>query len=267
LHKTSRLICFFLAVSVICAAADEPIPLFQQAQKILEEEPAHRNIGKAISLLKRATAEWQTASSKAPEYVAALDYLAVALMVQLREDAAAQDEDKLADFGEWIKRAGPYTKRALEICESNPAIEPEVRALALELEAQVEGQQGAGATLWARAAKIRAERVAGLNTKNVALGPVVEATEENVTAPLATSVIRPEYTRIALLAQYAGQVSLKAVVGIDGKAHNVELVQGLGFGLDEQAAKALLQSRFRQGKKNGRPISMAVNVGVTFRLN
>jgi hypothetical protein len=251
----------------MCAAADEPAALFQQAQQIMEKDPADRDVNKAISLLKRATAQWQAASSKAPEYVAALDYLAVSLMVQLRENAAEQGEDKLADFKDWIKRAAPYTKRALEICESNPAIEPDVLAQALELEAQLEGQQGAGAALWERAAKIRTQRVAALNTPDLAIGPVVKATEANITGPRSTFVPRPSYTRLALLAQYTGLVSLTAVVGVDGKPHNIELVRGLGFGLDEQAAKALLLSRFEPGKKDGQPVATAVDLEVKFQLN
>jgi hypothetical protein len=252
---------------LLCAAAEEPKALFQQAIQIMEKDPANRDINKAISLLKHATAAWQEASSTDPNYVAALDYLAVSLMVQLRENAAAQDENKLADFGEWIKRAGPYTKRALEISESNPATDPEELALALELQAQLEGQQGRGAALWDRAAKIRAQRVAALSPANPAIGDVVKSTEPNVIGPRSISIPRPAYTRVALLAQYTGVVQLKAVVGLDGKAHNIELVRGLGFGLDEQAAKALLLSRFEPGQKDGQPVPTGVDLDVKFQLN
>jgi hypothetical protein len=265
-HKTIRLISSFLAIIMLGAPADEPKALFQQAIQIMERDPANRDINKAISLLKHATATWQAASSKDPDYVAALDYLAVSLMVQLRENAAEQ-ENKLADFGEWIKRAAPYTKRALEISESNPATDPDVLALALELQAQLEGQQGRGATLWDRAAKIRTQRVAALSPPDSAIGPVVKSTEANVTGPRSISIPKPTYTRIALLAQYTGVVSLKAVVGLDGKAHNIELVRGLGFGLDEQAAKALLSSRFEPGKKDGQPVPTGVDLEVKFQLN
>jgi hypothetical protein len=254
-------------LSLFCAAADEPIALFQQAQQILERDPANRDVSKAVSLLKRATAQWQASSSTAPEYVAALDYLAVALMVQLRESAAEQDENKLADFKDWIKRAAPYTKRALEICESNPSIEPETLALALELEAQLEGQQGNGAALWDRATKIRAQRVAALNPAGLVLGPVFKASDPNTTAPRTTFIPKPAYTRIALLAQYTGVVLLRAVAGVDGKSHNIELIRGLGFGLDEQAAQALLATRFEPGKKDGQPASMLVETDVNFQLN
>jgi TonB-like protein len=266
-YKTTRLICSFLAISVLCAAADEPKALFQQAQQIMEKDPADRDVNKAISLLKHATAAWQAASSKDPDYVAALDYLAVSLMVQLRENAAEQDENKLADFGEWIKRAAPYTKRALEISESNPAIDPDVLALALELQAQLEGQQGRGAALWDRAAKIRTQRVAALSPADPAISPIVRAGDANAIGPRSISIPKPTYTRIGLLAQYTGVVQLKAVVGLDGKAHNIELVRGLGFGLDEQAAKALLLSRFEPGQKDGQPVPTGVDLEVKFQLN
>ena len=232
----------------------------------MEQPASPKDINKGVALLKRATAQWQAASSKAPEYVDALDYLAVSLMVQLREDAADKDETKLADYGEWIKRAGPYTKRALEICEADPAAVPERMALALELEAQLEGQQGAGAALWARAAKIREQRVAALNTPELALGPIVNAKEPNTVGPHYTFEPYPAYTRIAQLADYTGVVLLKVVVGVDGKAHNIELARGLGFGLDEQAAKTTLAARFRPGTKDGKPVSTAVDLEVKFQL-
>jgi hypothetical protein len=54
---------------------------------------------------------------------------------------------------------------------------------------------------------------------------------------------------------------------VDGKPHNIELVRGLGFGLDEQAAKALLLSRFEPGKKDGQPVATAVDLEVKFQLN
>jgi len=261
-------LCFcLLANSAFCAEPDAPSTLFQQAQKMMEQDPSDKQIDKAISLLKRATGMWQSASSKAPEYIEALDYLAIALMVQLREDAAEQEERRLADFREWIKRAGPYTKRALELCDANPAVEPEVLAMALELEAQLEGQQGAGATLWERAAKIRAERVAAISPPDPTIGTIFRRNEEHATGPTAVSLPRPTYTRIALLAKYTGLVSLKAVVGVDGKAHNIELAHGLGFGLDEQGAKALLLAQFHPAKKDGEPIPMAVELDVTFQLN
>ncbi|HMF78304.1 MAG TPA: energy transducer TonB [Bryobacteraceae bacterium] len=256
----------FLAASIVYARADDPATLFQQARQTLEA-PSGGDVDKAVSLLKRAAAGWQAASSNAPHYAAALDYLAVALMVQLREDAAAREDNSLADFREWIKRAGPYTKRALEIAESNPAVKQEDLALALELEAQLRGQQGSGAALWDRAAKIRAERVAALNPVDLALGPLVKTTEENTTEPHGISIVKPDYTRIAALAQYAGRVALKTTIGVDGKARDIQLLRGLGFGLDEQAAKALLQSKFQPGQKSGQPVSMSTEVQVEFRLN
>jgi TonB family protein len=261
-----RLLLALLAVNLLFAAPDDPTTLFQQAQRIMEQPASGKDINKAISMLKRATAAWQAASSKAPDYVDALDYLAVSLMVQLRENAAEQDDAKLADFGEWIKRATPYTKRALEICEADPAVVPERLALALELQAQLQGQQGAGAALWERAAKIRAQRVAALNTTGLALGPILKANEPNTIGPRYTFEPYPAYTRIAQLAQYTGVVLLKVVIGVDGKAHNIELTRGLGFGLDEQAAKATLGAKFAPGKKNDEPISTEVDLEVKFQL-
>jgi TonB family protein len=55
----------------------------------------------------------------------------------------------------------------------------------------------------------------------------------------------PEYTPQASRAKLEGTVVLKVLIGTDGNATNIEIVKGIGLGLDEEAVKAVQTWRFR----------------------
>jgi periplasmic protein TonB len=78
--------------------------------------------------------------------------------------------------------------------------------------------------------------------------------------------IEPEYSEEARKARYQGNVLLAFDVDVDGKPHNIRVVQPLGLGLDERAIEAVMQWRFKPGIRNGRPVRSPVSVEVSFRL-
>ena len=84
--------------------------------------------------------------------------------------------------------------------------------------------------------------------------------------PVLVSQILPEYSEDARRARLQGRVILDTIVLEDGSVKVVRVIQGVGFGLDEQAIAAVLQWRFRPGRVNGRPAPMAMNVEVNFNL-
>src|SRR5579862_983640 len=45
--------------------------------------------------------------------------------------------------------------------------------------------------------------------------------------------VRPQYTQAAWNAHYEGEVKVNLVVGTDGTAHNIEIVNSPGYGLDQ----------------------------------
>jgi protein TonB len=75
------------------------------------------------------------------------------------------------------------------------------------------------------------------------------------------------YTAEAKAARIEGMVLLQAVIGEDGNVLSVEVIRGVGYGLDEAAANAVrTQWKFRAGTKDGQPVKVRVNVEITFRL-
>src|SRR5690348_13182569 len=76
----------------------------------------------------------------------------------------------------------------------------------------------------------------------------------------------PEYSPEARQAKLQGTVILSIVVGSDGRAHDLKVDRSLGMGLDERAIEAVRQWRFDPAKKDGKPVSVAVEVEVSFRL-
>ena len=78
--------------------------------------------------------------------------------------------------------------------------------------------------------------------------------------------VEPEYTVEARLAKYWGTVVLWLEVGSDGLAHNIQVIKGLGFGLDQNAIAAISEWRFQPASKDGAPQAVIANVEVNFRL-
>jgi TonB family protein len=63
-----------------------------------------------------------------------------------------------------------------------------------------------------------------------------------------------------------GIVTIAARVGADGHVTAPRVVNGLGFGLDQNALVALRQWQFRPGTRDGRPIEMAAEIDIEFNL-
>ena len=52
----------------------------------------------------------------------------------------------------------------------------------------------------------------------------------------------------------------------DGRAHNIQVRQSLGLGLDQRAIQAIQQWQFEPGRKDGAPVKVTATVEVNFRL-
>ena len=87
-----------------------------------------------------------------------------------------------------------------------------------------------------------------------------------VSAPRLIYKPEPEYSPEARQAKYQGAVILTLVVGADGTPRDLRVARSLGMGLDEKALEAVKQWRFEPARKNGKPVPVAVDVEVNFRL-
>jgi TonB family protein len=61
-------------------------------------------------------------------------------------------------------------------------------------------------------------------------------------------------------------VSLEVLFASDGQIHVIRVVQGLGYGLDEQAVKAAEQIKFKPALREGQPIDSRAQVHIIFEL-
>ena len=87
-----------------------------------------------------------------------------------------------------------------------------------------------------------------------------------VTAPKPTRRPAPEYSSEARSAGIQGSVLLELVVDERGLPTQIRVLRPLGYGLDEQAIKATKQWRFEPGLKDGKPVKVAANMEINFRL-
>jgi TonB family protein len=76
----------------------------------------------------------------------------------------------------------------------------------------------------------------------------------------------PGYTKEALEAKLQGNVILSFLVGKDGAPSGIQVVRGLGMGLDEKAVECLKLWRWKPATRYGEPVSTKATLEMTFRL-
>lgn len=86
------------------------------------------------------------------------------------------------------------------------------------------------------------------------------------TAPTVIHKTDPAYTDEALAAGIQGTVILQLVIGADGIASDINVVRGLGYGLDEKAVACLQAWRFKPATLFGEPVEARASVEINFRL-
>ena len=79
----------------------------------------------------------------------------------------------------------------------------------------------------------------------------------SLSEPVLVYRAEPEYSPEASAAKLQGVVYVYLEVDEDGKPDNVQLMHGLGLGLDQKAIDAVSQWRFKPGAKDGSPTRMA----------
>jgi len=88
-----------------------------------------------------------------------------------------------------------------------------------------------------------------------------------VSAPICSYCPDPEYTEEARKAKVQGSVTLRVLVGSDGRASQIRVVSGAGLGLDERAVESIRHWKFVPARDAAkRPVATWVTVEAIFRL-
>jgi TonB family protein len=97
--------------------------------------------------------------------------------------------------------------------------------------------------------------------------PVVESLADGVvTQPERIGTLNPTYPPLARAAKIEGDVLLEAVVSPDGRVTQVRVVRSPNSALDSAAIRAVEQSIYKPGLRNGVPDTFTVQVTVRFSL-
>ena len=77
---------------------------------------------------------------------------------------------------------------------------------------------------------------------------------------------QPVYSKEARDLKIEGEVHLKVLFQADGTVRVLQVVQGLGHGLDQAATTAAEKIRFKPAQRDGRPCDMTATVHILFQL-
>ena len=77
----------------------------------------------------------------------------------------------------------------------------------------------------------------------------------------------PLYSDEARKAKMQGQVTMRVLVGLDGRARDIQVTRGIGLGLDENAVRAVRGWQFIPAKDAARrPVATWITIETVFRL-
>ena len=87
-----------------------------------------------------------------------------------------------------------------------------------------------------------------------------------VSPPIPVSMPDPEFSEEARKAKVSGNVLVYLWVDQNGNPTHVRVIRGIGMGLDEKAMEAVRQYKFKPAKKDGKPVTVEMNVEVNFTI-
>ncbi len=280
----------FLAASLVAAGVIAPLAAVQAQSTTGQAEIATRTNLTEMRLIgdaereqgdfEKAKAQYTKALatlSSGPEAATALIHLGTAELATKNfegamsdfERAQSIDSSKTGEARMWmaitqqrqnnLEAADGLYQSALSGEDPNSA----EAAIIMELYAQLLKQQDRkeeANTIQSQATAIRkAEAAQALSTSQSSSADVYRV-GNGVTAPILISKVEPSYTQGARLAKYQGGTLLSVEIGVDGMAHNVKVIRGLGFGLDQKAVEAIGHWRFKPAAKDGQPVTVSATI-------
>lgn len=97
-------------------------------------------------------------------------------------------------------------------------------------------------------------------------GSPLPAEAPNVSAPRLLSQPQPEYPELSRRMKEQGVVVLRAVIGLDGRVEDVEILRGATRLLDAASVRAVREWRYAPATMNGRAIRVFLTATVRFTL-
>lgn len=88
-----------------------------------------------------------------------------------------------------------------------------------------------------------------------------------VSPPRAVYAPEPQFSQRAREARYQGVATIALIVGKDGAPTRIRILNPLGYGLDDQAVRAVESWKFKPAEKDGQPVSVQIAVEVDFHLH
>jgi TonB family protein len=95
---------------------------------------------------------------------------------------------------------------------------------------------------------------------------VMLADGDGVTLPKVVKEVRPQYDRAALAASIQGIVLVTALIGVDGRVHDVQVYQSLTPELDRQAKTAAAKWVFEPALFDGKPVAVQATISLSFAV-
>jgi TonB family protein len=95
---------------------------------------------------------------------------------------------------------------------------------------------------------------------------IYTAKDPGVKAPRALHTPDPKYSKSAKKQGIQGTVTLSVVIGTDGKARDVKVVNSLEPTLDANAIAAVKTWKFAPATKDGRPVAVAMRLEIDYKL-
>ena len=80
------------------------------------------------------------------------------------------------------------------------------------------------------------------------------------------STFEPASNEYAQANGVAGMALYHTVIGADGKAGEIAVGRPIGFGLDENAVESIRKASFEPALKDGKPVSVLLDLAVQFRI-
>jgi len=228
---------------------------FEKAAKLLDSQPdaAQALIAMAVMQINDKTPE---SAEMLLQRAVTIDPKAAArakMWIGVIRERQGRSEDANLVYTDGLSLADPGSADAADL---------------MQLHARLLGAQGKieeAGELGRRALEIRRAQtplpVTGAGPKSgvYRIGP-------GIVPPKVVSKVEPQYSPDARAAKYQGTVKLSVEINDRGLAENLQVVSGLGFGLNENAMASIRQWKFEPAKKDGQPVPVAATIEVNFRL-